>query len=81
MARFELTISNGEKIMVEHAAADMREFAADLDGKQMVLFNEIKTGSSTPARELIVATNQITLVRSIGEGMLGSAFRGKRSMA
>jgi hypothetical protein len=45
------------------------------------LFNEIKTGSSTPARELIVATNQITLVRSIGEGMLGSAFRGKRSMA
>ena len=32
-----------------------------------MLFNEIKGGSSTPARELIVATSQITLIRSIGD--------------
>lgn len=81
MSRFEMTITNGEKILVEHAAATVQDLAAEIDGKAFLVVLEIKTGSSTPTRELIVATNQIALVRPIGEGMLGSEFRGKRSSA
>ena len=79
MARFEMTISNGEKILVDHAATDMRELLSELDGKSFVLLQEVKGGSSTPAREVIVASNQITLVRLLGDlSTQGSDFRPKR---
>ena len=67
MARFEMTTSNGEKILVDHVSASMQEIVAELGDHDFVLFNEIKGGSSTPARELIVATSQITLIRSVGD--------------
>jgi len=81
MARFEMTITNGEKILVEHAAETVQDLATEIEGKAFLVVLEIKTGSSTPTRDLIVATNQIALVRPIRDGMMGSEFRGKRSSA
>jgi hypothetical protein len=78
MARFEMTISNGEKILVEHPAVTMQDIVTELADNDFMLFNEIKGGSSTPARELIVATSQITLIRSLGEHGQTSDFRPKR---
>jgi hypothetical protein len=79
MPRFEMTISNGEKILVDHATAGMQEILSDLEGKGFLLFKEVKGGSSTPAREVIVASSQITLVRPLGDGVTqGSSFQAKR---
>ena len=77
MARFELTISGGEKFLVEHPAASMNELLLDLADRQFVLLDEVRSGSA--AREVIVSTRQITLVRPLAEGsMQGSGFRAKR---
>ena len=80
MARFEMTTSNGEKILVDHASASMQDIVTELGDHDFVLFNEIKGGSSTPARELIVATSQITLIRSVGDRAQSSDFRSKRDV-
>ena len=79
MARFEMTLSNGEKILVDHPAEGMREILPEIEGKSFLLFSEVKGGSSTPAREIIVASAQVTLIRPLGDRcMQGSDFRPKR---
>lgn len=79
MARFEMTLSDGEKILVDHPAVGMQEMLSELDAHGFLLFSEIKGGSSTPAREVIVASSQITLVRPLGDqSFQGSNFRPKR---
>ncbi len=79
MARFEMTISGGEKILVDHPALAMQDILSDLSGNNFMLLSEVKGGSSTPAKEVIVATNQITLVRPLGDReMQGSSFKPKR---
>jgi hypothetical protein len=77
MARFELTISNGEKILVDHGASSMQDLLFDLGERGFLLFNEVKSGSSA-VREVIVAAAQVTLVRPLGDSMQGSGFRPKR---
>ena len=79
MSRFEMTISNGEKILVSHSATGMQEMLSEVDGNGFLLFDEVKGGSSTPAREVIVASSQITLIRLIGDNSTqGTTFRPKR---
>jgi len=79
MARFEMTLSNGEKILVDHAANDMGEILSAVGGSGFLLFSEVKGGSSSPAREVIVASSQITLIRLLGASSTqGSTFRPKR---
>jgi hypothetical protein len=65
MARLEMTLAGGEKILVDHAASDMGEILRDLARDDFMLFSEVKGGSSSPAREIIVATRQVTLVRPL----------------
>lgn len=79
MARFEMTITNGEKILVEHPAATVQDLAVEISSTALLIVREIKSGASAPPREIILASSQIALVRPIGEGMMGSEFRGKRS--
>jgi len=79
VARFEMTLCGGEKLLVEHSAATMREMHTVLDQSQFLLASEIKTGSSVPAPDILVATGQITVLRPLVEGsMQGSNFRPKR---
>ena len=80
MARFELTISHGEKILVDHAADGMLAILAELEGNRFVLFNEVKGGSAASGREVIVASQQITLVRLLEDqrSTQGSGFKSKR---
>ena len=79
MARFEMTISTGEKILVDHSAGGMQSILSELNGQGFLLFSEVKGGSSSPAREVIVASSQIALIRPLGEGnSQGSNFRPKR---
>jgi hypothetical protein len=79
MARFEMTISNGEKILVDHEGGGMQDFLDALDENDFLLLSEVKGGSSTPAREVIVASGQITLIRPLGEHSTQSTtFRSKR---
>lgn len=78
MTRFEITLSNGEKILAEHAAETTQELTAALDGKAFVSFSEVKVGTAG-IREILVATAQIGLIRPLGDDrMQGSAFRPKR---
>jgi hypothetical protein len=79
MARFEVTMSNGEKILVDHGATSMQDILTELGARGFLLFNEVKGGSSAPAREVIVAAAQVALVRPLGDrSMQGSDFRPKR---
>jgi hypothetical protein len=79
MARFEVTISNGEKILVDHVATTMHDILSELGARGFLLFNEVKGGSSAPAREVIIASAQVTLVRPMGDrSMQGSDFKPKR---
>lgn len=79
MARFEMTLSGGERILVDHAAPAMQEMLKEFAGNDFVLLSEVKGGSSTPAREIIVATRQITLIRPLDDrSTQGSDFRPKR---
>lgn len=79
MARFEVTLAGGEKILVDHSAATMQEMLQELTGSDFMLFNEVKGGSVAPVREVIIATRQLTLVRPLGDNEFqGSDFRRKR---
>jgi hypothetical protein len=79
MARFEVSISNGEKILVDHPAVDMEEILSALESKAFLIFSEVQGGSNTPARDVIVASAQVTLIRPLGErSMQGTQFRPKR---
>lgn len=80
MARFELTISGGEKLLVDHGAADLTEMLTELQDNSFLLLREVKGGSAAPAREVIVANRQITLVRLLEDqrSTQGSGFKSKR---
>ena len=80
MARFEMTMATGETILVDHAAADLRELMSEVAGNPLVLFTEIKGTSALAApREVIVASAQIAMVRAVdSQTRQGSSFVPKR---
>ena len=79
MARFELTLSNGEKMVAEHRSTGIDKFLTEVEANAFLLVTEIRSGSQTPPKEVMVATRPITLIRTSEEGsMQGSNFRAKR---
>jgi hypothetical protein len=79
MARFEVTLVTGEKIVVEHPTPSMGDFLAEVDGKALLLFKEITGAAAGASREVILASRQITMIRPLSElSTQGSNFRPKR---
>jgi hypothetical protein len=79
VARYELTLSGGEKFLVDHPAAAMVDLLANLEGKEFLLFTEIRDATSAPSYEVIVATRQIVVVRSVeSASRQNTTFRPKR---
>ena len=79
MARFELTTVTGEKILVDHPAAGTQDFLSELNSHPFLVYTEVRSGSATPARDVIVATGQIMLARPLDEFTTQSTtFRPKR---
>jgi hypothetical protein len=79
VARFEITLSGGDRILVDHPATGMEEILSELSSNAFLVYTEVKAGSSSPARQVIVASNQIVLVRPLDELTTQSTtFRPKR---
>ena len=77
MARYELTLSNGEKVLVEHPADSIEKIMSAIEGKAFVQFAEVVVG--TPAgRDALIATEHLALIRLLGFESQGSQFRPKR---
>ncbi len=69
---------NGEKVLVDHPAESMDELLSALDGKAFVPFGEVKVGSTTAVRDVLVASEHVALIRPLGDDSQGSQFRPKR---
>ncbi len=79
MARYELTMFGGEKLLIDGAIEEMEHMRVHLVGTGFVLFKEIKAGSTVPPREVVISTSQIALLRPLPEGSTtGSNFKPKR---
>jgi hypothetical protein len=79
MARFELTISNGEKILIDHPADDIQALLAELSASAFLVAVEIKVGATSAPHDVILATRQITLARPAdADSRQSSTFRPKR---
>jgi hypothetical protein len=77
LARYEVTLTNGEKVLVDHPAESMDDIIAALDGKAFVPFGEVKVGTSA-IRDILVASEHVALIRPLGDDSQGSQFRPKR---
>ncbi len=79
MSRFEMTISDGEKILVDHPAEGMSELLSELQSSDFLLFKEIRGSTANVAKDVIVASAQITIIRAIdGDSRQSTTFRPKR---
>jgi hypothetical protein len=79
LARFEITMSTGEKILVDHAAMDIRGLLAELNTSAFLLCSEVSGGTSAPDRDVIVASGEVTVVRRLDmHSTQSSTFRAKR---
>ena len=79
MARYEVTLASGEKIVIDHGAADVTELLPAVESKQFLLLKEITGASVAAARDIIVASGQITMIRPLSDmSSQGSNFRPKR---
>jgi hypothetical protein len=79
MARFEVTIASGEKVVIDHGATGMAELSAEIEGKEFLLFTEITGASTGASRDILVVSSQITMIRPLSDqSTQGSNFRPKR---
>jgi hypothetical protein len=79
MARYEVTLATGEKIVVDHGAAGIGDFLAEADGKAFLMLKEITGAAAGAARDIVIASRQITMIRPLGDmSSQGSNFRPKR---
>ncbi len=79
MSRFEITMTDGEKILVDHTAGNMEALLSQLNDNAFVMFNEIRVGATTQPREVILASRQVTLIRPAdSDSRQSSTFRPKR---
>jgi hypothetical protein len=66
MSRFGLTLSGGEKIIVDSPSSAMQDFRADVSAADFLMLTDIRGGDASVTHEVIVAGRQ------------GSTFRPKR---
>jgi hypothetical protein len=79
LSRFEVTMSDGEKLIVEHAAETPEALVEELARHSFLTCGEIKPSGSAAHRDVILAASQISLIRPLLEGSSqGSNFRPKR---
>jgi hypothetical protein len=79
MARFEVTLVSGDKIVVDHPSPGMSDFLAEVEGKAFLLFKEITGAAAGASRDIILAAGQISMIRPLSEQTSqGSNFRPKR---
>jgi hypothetical protein len=79
LSRFEVTMSDGEKVLVEHAAETPEALVDELARRNFLTCGEIKSSGSVAQRDVIIAASQISLIRPLLEGSSqGSNFRPKR---
>ena len=79
MARYEVTLASGEKVVVDHGAAGVAELLPAIESKQLLLLREITGASAGAARDIIVASGQVTMIRPLSDtSSQGSNFRPKR---
>ncbi len=79
MARFEMTISDGEKIIIDHPTDEMQDLLLQLQSSEFLLLNEIRGTSVGGGQEVIIASRQVTLVRTISsDSRQSTTFRPKR---
>ena len=79
MARFEMTLTGGERVLVDYAAGGLPELLTELNANAFLLFTEVRGDSTSLTREAIVATAQITVIRLIdSDTRQSSTFRPKR---
>lgn len=79
LARFELSFAGGESLIIEHPASGLAELLPAFAENAFLLLAEIKVGSMPAAREVVVATRHVRLIRPLTEGSTqGSTFRPKR---
>lgn len=72
-------MSDGEKIIVEHAAETPEALVDELARRNFLTCGEIKPSGSAAQRDVIIAASQISLIRPLLEGSSqGSSFRPKR---
>jgi hypothetical protein len=69
----------GEKILVDHPATETASILSELGSNAFLLFTEVRSGTSTPSRDIIIGTGQIVLVRAMDElSTQSTTFRPKR---
>jgi hypothetical protein len=79
MARFELTIAGGDKLLVDHPAREIGQLLAEITGNEFLLFTEIRDATSAPSYEVIVASRQLVMVRAVeSASRQNTNFRPKR---
>ena len=79
MARFEMTMAGGERVLIVHPTGGMEELVTELNSNGFLLLSELRSGSSSAAQQVIVASRHITLVRSVDdESRQNTTFRPKR---
>ena len=79
MSRFEMTLVDGEKILVDHSSSDVESMSRALADQRFIVFSEIRGGGTAAVQKLIVATAQVTVMRPMeATGTQGSGFRPKR---
>jgi len=77
LARYELTLTNGEKVLVDHPAETTDEILSALQGKDFVSFSEVRPGSAA-VRDVLVSPQHLALIRPLSVESQGSQFRPKR---
>ncbi len=79
MSRYEVTMSDGEKLIVEHGAETLDALVDELSRRNFLPCGEIRSSGSAAHRDIILAASQISLIRPLLEGTSqGSNFRPKR---
>jgi hypothetical protein len=79
LSRYEVTMSDGEKLVVEHGAETLDALVQDLSRGPFVACGEIRSSGSAAQRDIVLAASQISLIRPLLEGSSqGSNFRPKR---
>jgi hypothetical protein len=79
MARFEMTTTLGERILMDHPAADVDAILAELGSNAFLSYTEVKAGASGAPLKVVVASSQIVLVRPLdGLSTQSTTFRPKR---